>query len=374
MPGPVARAAPAPRAAGRWLFSAPIDLALFAGTAVIALALVVVPMLAGPSCHGAAAPEWTWITGVLLVDVAHVWSTAFVVYLDPVEWRRRPVLYAITPVAAFAAGAALYAASERSFWRALAYLAVFHFIRQQYGWVMMYRARGGERGRAGRWLDGATVYAAALYPLAVWHAELPRAFWWMVPDDFVSGMPRWAATVAGWIDAALLASYAARAVAAACSGRPIAWGKHVVVAATAACWYVGIVATDSDYAFTVTNVFVHGVPYLGLVFAYTRAAAREPASQHGAAARLVGPPRRAWRALLVFLTTLWAIAYIEELIWDRTLWHERAWLFGGGDLGGAPGVLAGVIVPLLAVPQITHYVLDGVLWRRRSNPRLGRLW
>ena len=53
------------------------------------------------------------------------------------------------------------------FWRALAYLAVFHFIRQQYGWVMLYRVRGGERGRAGRWLDGATVYAATLYPLIV---------------------------------------------------------------------------------------------------------------------------------------------------------------------------------------------------------------
>ena len=143
-----------------------------------------------------------------------------------------------------------------------------------------------------------------------------------------------------------------------------------MVAATAACWQVGIVATDSDHAFTVTNLFVHGVPYLGLVFAYTRAAAREPASPHGAAARLVGTPRRAWRALRVFLTSLWAIAYVEELIWERALWHERAWLFGGGDLGGVAGVLAGVIVPLLAAPQITH----DVLWRRRSNLRLGCLW
>ena len=31
----------------------------------------------------ATRPSGSWITGVLLVDVAHVWSTAFVVYLDP---------------------------------------------------------------------------------------------------------------------------------------------------------------------------------------------------------------------------------------------------------------------------------------------------
>jgi hypothetical protein len=346
-----------PGPAQRWLFSRAIDLAVFGGTALVSLALV----LAGPLA-GSASPEWTWITGVLLVDVAHVWSTAFVVYLDPAEWRRRPALYAITPLAAFAAGVGLYAWGEAVFWRALAYLAVFHFIRQQYGWVMMYRARNGERDRAGRWLDGATVYAATLYPLIVWHTRLPRAFWWMKQDDFVAGLPGQAATVAGWIYAGLLVAYAARAIGA----RPVAWGKHIVVAATAACWYVGIVATNSDYAFTVTNVFIHGVPYLVLVYLYARAAAREPASHGGATARLLDRKR----GIVVFCATLWAIAYLEELIWDRAIWHDRSWLFGASvDIGRA----ATLLVPLLAVPQLTHYVLDGFLWRRRANPRLGRL-
>jgi hypothetical protein len=338
---------------------------VFGGTAVISLLLVVAGPWLGATTPG-ATPEWTWIAGVLLVDVAHVWSTAFVVYLDPAEWRRRPALYAITPLAAFAAGVALYARGEAVFWRALAYLAVFHFLRQQYGWVMMYRARSGERDRAGRWLDGATVYAATLYPLIVWHTQLPRAFWWMKPDDFVAGLPPAVAPVAGWIYLALIAAYVARAIAGAAAGRPVAWGKHVVVAATGACWYVGIVATNADYAFTVTNVFIHGVPYLALVYLYARAAAREPGSRTGATARLIG--RR--RGVVVFLATLWAIAYLEELVWDRGIWHDRAWLFGdGGNAGGA----ALLIVPLLAVPQLTHYVLDGFLWRRRANPRLGRL-
>ena len=72
----------------------------------------------------------------------------------------------------------------------------------------------------------------------------------------------------------------------------------------------------------------------------------------------------------MFLATLWFVAYVEEMLWDRTLWHDRAWLFGGGL---QVGVAAIVIAPLLAVPQLTHYVLDGLLWRRARNPRLGRL-
>jgi hypothetical protein len=349
-----------------WLFSARLDLALFGGTAAIALGLA----LALAPRVGASEPAWVWITGVLLVDVAHVWATAFVVYLDPAEWRRRRLLYAGVPAACFAVAVAVYAtAGPAALWRAVAYLAVFHFVRQQYGWVMLYRARGGLRGSRGRWIDGATIYAATLYPLLAWHASLPREFAWMRPGDFVSGLPAWIAAAAGWVYAALLVAYVAHAL----RERPVIWGKHVVVATTAACWYVGIVGTNSDFAFTVTNVFIHGVPYLALVYLYARGAAAEAASARGAAAQIVGSarrPRRGARGLVAFLATLWLVAYLEELLWDRAVWHDRPWLFGDGvDVGGA----ALVIVPLLLTPQLAHYVLDAFLWRRSANPRLGRL-
>jgi hypothetical protein len=110
-------------------------------------------------------------------------------------------------------------------------------------------------------------------------------------------------------------------------------------------------------------VFIHGIPYLALVYVYARAAARERESAGGLSAFVVK------RGVIVFVATLWAIAYFEELLWDRGVWHERSWLFGSpADLG--PAV---VLAPLLTVPQLTHYFLDGFLWRRSSNPRVGRL-
>jgi len=346
----------------RWLFSAPIDVAVFGGTALLAFALVWL----GPS--GDDTPEWSWLVAILLVDVAHVWSTAFVVYLDPAEWRRRPLLYVGVPIACFAVAFGLYACGEDVFWRVIAYLAVFHFIRQQYGWVMLYRARNGERDRLGRFLDGATIYMCALYPLIYWHASLPRAFWWMLPNDFIDGMPFDIVYVAYALYMALLGIYVARVVLDLVRKRPTSWGKHTIVATTAALWYTGIIATNSDYAFTISNVFAHGIPYMVLVYFYARAASREPCSQDGATAYMLRG--RALRAILVFCATLWAIAYFEELLWDRALWHDRSYLFGSGvDVGGA----AVIIVPLLTVPQLTHYVLDAFLWKRRSNPRLGRL-
>jgi len=336
---------------GAWLFSRRIDLAVFVGPALLALALIPFAPSSGE------LPEWGWIFAVLLVDVAHVWSTAFVTYLDPAELRRRPARYVIVPIVGWLAGVALYACGPLVFWRALAYLAVFHFIRQQYGWVMMYRARAGERDRVGRALDGATVYLATIYPLLWWHARLPRRFWWFVDGDFAPGVPRALATVAGVVYAALSIVYVVRAARG-----PRNWGKHAVVATTAVCWYAGIVATDSDYAFTITNVLLHGVPYMALVFVYARSLARvDRDTARGAGAQLLA------HGVLVFLATLWAAAFLEELIWDRAVWHDRAWLFGAGLDRASWHVW---LVPLLAVPQLTHYVLDGFLWRRRSNPRL----
>jgi hypothetical protein len=342
-----------------WIFSRNVDLAVFALPALVSLALC-----AGASeARSGASPEWVWVVGVLLVDVAHVWSTGFITYLNPSELRRRPELYGLVPGAGWVLGVLLYSLGGAGlFWRCLAYLAVFHFVRQQYGWMALYRARARDRSRAGALIDGAAIYAATLYPLAWWHAHLPRRFDWFMPGDFATGLPRAVASGAGVLYVACLGAYLARALVRAGRREPIAWGQHLLLLCTAATWYVGIVLYDDDYAFTLTNVLAHGIPYAALVFSYGRhTRAREP----GLGARLLGGSRTA--ALVRFAGCLWLVAYVEELLWDRGVWHERAWIFGAGsELSRVEAWL----VPLLAVPQLSHYVLDGFLWRRAHNPNL----
>jgi hypothetical protein len=336
-----------------WLFSPQVDVCVFGGSALVSLLLLWVGARAG--VLESESPEWAWVPAVLLVDVAHVYATAFRVYFDKEELRRRLSLYVLAPSIALALSVALYSEGEALFWRALAYLAVFHFVRQQYGWVALYRARAGERGGAGWCVDAAAVYMATLYPLAYWHAHLPRRFWWFLPGDF-AGVPAWVESVAFPLYCLALGAYAARSAHAWLvkgQGNP---GKDLVVLTTAVCWYAGIVAYDSDYAFTVTNVVIHGVPYVALVWWYARSRAPRAGRLYRNLAR--------WP---LFLATLWVLAYAEELLWDRGVWHEHAWLFGAGwDLGS----LKLFLVPLLALPQATHYILDGFVWRRRSNPHL----
>jgi hypothetical protein len=347
---------PAP---GRWLVSRTWDLAVFGGSALLALAL-----LAGGAWSGileGATPAWAWIITVVFVDVAHVWATAYRVYADPDERRRRPGLYYGVPLAVYAIGVLLYSASAASFWRVLAYVAVFHFVRQQYGWVALYRRRLGVHGRLDRVLDDAAIYASTLYPLLHWHANLPREFAWFLEGDFIPGLPREAAAALLPVHLGIMAAYVARQFWLVAAGRPVSPGKNVVVATTWAAWFVGIVLLDSDYAFTVTNVLVHGIPYLALVWVYGRS---RYAGESGLVAKAFRPG--AWA---LFLAPLAALAWLEEWGWDRLLWHERPGLFPGMDVAAAPETLA-LVVPLLALPQATHYVLDGWIWRSRGNPGL----
>src|ERR1044072_5445606 len=110
---------------GPWLFSARVDLAVFLGSAVVSLVALWVGARAGVLY--ADTPDWAWIPAVLLIDVAHVYATGFRVYLDTDELMRRPWLYALVPLIGFGFGVALYSEGELVFWRALAYVGVFHF-------------------------------------------------------------------------------------------------------------------------------------------------------------------------------------------------------------------------------------------------------
>lgn len=335
----------------KWLFSAPVDLSVFLGSAILSLALLAVGWQIG--ILDDESPDWTWISAVLLIDVAHVWSTSFRVYFDAEEFKQRFWFYTLVPVFGYAVGVALYSEGALTFWKALALLAVFHFVRQQYGWVRLYRARLREKSRVTNWIDTAAIYLATVYPLAFWMTSLPRNFNWFVENDFFT-LPQVVEKILFPVYVLSLVTYFGKSAYLYFKDGFLNPGKDIIVVTTAVCWYTGIVYFNSDYAFTVTNVIIHGVPYFALIYFYAKSR-RETAS---------GFYRKLSSNWFVFLATLWALAYVEELFWNRGVWHEKNWIFGG-DWQIDDWKM--YLVPLLAVPQLTHYILDGFIWRRKNN-------
>ena len=344
-----------PRPGSPYLFDARTDWLAFGGSAALALALIALGAQLG--LLDDALPEALWIGCILAVDVAHVWTTAFRVYLDPAELRRRPLLYGGAPLALLVLGVCLHAVSSLTFYRALAYAAVFHFVRQQAGFLSLYHRREPGLSERTRRFELATIYTATLFPLAYWHAHLPRAFAWFVPGDFV---PLGGAALLEALSPyyhLLLVAFLARIFLYERDRLPT--GKLLLVTSTWAMWWLGIIALDSDYAFAVTNVLGHGIPYMVLTYRYGRSRAEDRGADTRFVRAILG------RGVLGFALFALGLAFAEELLWDRLVYHERAGLFGAG-LSFDPALLD-FVVPFLSLPQLTHYVLDGFIWRRNRQ-------
>ncbi|MBI2395043.1 MAG: hypothetical protein HYV09_36065 [Deltaproteobacteria bacterium] len=355
-----------PRFKTAWLFSAKVDAFAFVGPFVFALAL----LGTGRALGLRSTPAWGFLLCVVMVDVAHVHGTLFRVYLDRAEVMRRKALYLGTPVVAYALGVAVHQlGGSLTFWRVLAYVAVWHFVRQQIGWVALYRAKAGERGDPSRridaWLDPAATYAATIYPLLVWHTHLPRKFAWFVRGDFLPGMPGLVERVARPLWLAILVVFVLRQLQLGVARRGVNVGKVVVILTTYLLWWLGIVAVDEDWAFTVTNVLPHGIPYVVLIAAYSRRRYADPDAPPAPIAQVLvrGGFVLAYGALV-------ALALFEEGLWDRFVWHDHETIFGDGDVLSDRAL--GWLVPLLALPQAVHYTLDGQIWKGAKNPNLRR--
>lgn len=340
-----------------WLYSAPVDAAFILAPAfLVTLAVVLWPGFFAQASTG----PWMWLLLVVGVDVAHVYSTLWRTYFSPEASSRYRTLLIAIPLVCWLAGVLLYTAGSAIFWRILAYVAVFHFVRQQYGFLRLYARRDSLPGWK-RKLDGAAIYASTAYPLFYWHTH-PRDFHWFVKGDFVSlpgsGLIETGVAV---LYGAILAGYVVSEAALRRWNVP----KNLILAGTALSWYTGIVYFNGDLAFTVTNVVTHGVPYMALIWIHQRkrvmVAQAEPERRY--VARWFRPSM-----IPIFLGVLLVFAYVEEGFWDALIWGDHRQFYGW--LAFLPKVsdhaVQSVLVPLLALPQATHYVLDGFIWKVRD--------
>lgn len=348
-----------------WLSSAVWDCIWIIGPALICSLTVL--CLQSQFESSPKLPLWAWVTFVLCVDVAHVYATLFRTYLDNRAMQKNSTLLVTVPIVCWLAGALFYSLGPLLFWRVLAYLAVFHFIRQQYGFMALYSRKEPDKFKSFRWLDGFAIYMATLYPLLFWHTNLPRNFSWFVDGDFVQSLPSAVAHCGAIMYLIALIAYFGKELFLLRQTGIFNLPKNLLLLATALSWWSGIVVTNSDFAFTMTNVLSHGIPYMALVWLYERQSL--PASRSMDLSRLDIIKGVALRSVPLFVISLILLAYLEEGLWDGFIWREHSAVFSMfwklpavGDAG-----LLAFLIPLLSLPQSTHYVLDGFIWRVKDR-------
>lgn len=347
-----------------WLYSAAFDGAFILAPALLVTAVVILFSETWRSLD--EVPPWLWVALIIGVDVSHVYSTLYRTYFDTTEFQQRRSLYTTVPWVALIVSMLLYSLDPELFWRVLAYLAVFHFVRQQYGLMMMYKRAEPSLGLWQHRIDQGIIYIATLYPLVFWHTHA-REFNWFIEHDFINIPIPWLSDLVGVFYVVTILAYLFKEWHLYRRHHYFNVPRNVLVLGTLLSWYVGIIYFNHDLAFTATNVIAHGIPYMALIWLYRSNATRcsTPPNPSNSSRWLLFTP--------LFLLSIGALAYMEETLWDGFVWREHLDVLPLSEfLPHLTGTsLLGLIVPLLALPQITHYILDAFIWRLRD---IGTPW
>jgi len=356
-----ARAAP-----GRWIVSGRFDLAILVAPFVASLL-----SLFTLRDDVAEVPLWAYLLLIVAFDVAHVWATVFITYLDREALRAHRLLYWLPIPLSFIISYRLHAYSSNLFWTLLAYVAIYHFIKQQWGFIALYKARAGERERLDYYLDKYTLWMGALGPVMLWHASPARQFdWFNAGESFIVTIPEVFRPdiAAAW--AAFGLAYVLRQAQLWRANGRVNLGKNLWMACSWLSWAVGIGLSNHPLVSAAFLNLFHGIPFLALVWHRSRrVAATSPGP--GWRARLMSwlTARRRWAWF--YLLAL-APAVVEEALWDGFVWQ----VYLPSLVGWPPGAAAGGLsfwVALLSVPQIVHYFLDAWVWKLDgSNPGLAQ--
>ncbi|MFO1524874.1 MAG: hypothetical protein U1F16_02740 [Turneriella sp.] len=351
-----------------WIYSAVVDGVFILGTPFLITGAVFLFKDYFSPADSMTVVSWAIL--VMAVDVSHVYSTIYRTYVDRDTMARHGLFLLLLPFAVLVTCIALYAMGSMVFWRVMAYVAVFHFARQQYGFLRVY-ARHEAQATWQRRIDALAIYAATFYPVIDWHLAGQKNFNWFMKGDFAYFVRPDYRIAAFAIYAAILGLYIVKEASLLLNQKPgiprFNFPRNAIMAGTLLSWYVGIVYFNSDLAFTAINVLSHGIPYIALVWIYGRK--KHGGTSTGGILPVLFRPRY----VALFVLTLLFFAYIEEGLWDAWVWHEKNHrplfdafhaLIGGA---GPDSPYLRLLVPLLSVPQITHYVIDGFIWKMRRD-------
>lgn len=322
--------------ATRWIISQREDLVWFIGPALVSAAALALMQAGFP--FGPLFFLWMFV-----IDGPHVWATMSRTYFDT-EARSRLgwLLWIFVPfvgigLAAVSAGLASWYFLAAVCWQH------FHIVKQHYGFLMLWKAKNGERNRVDFYADRIYLLASLLLPLARFVistrpliAALPGMA--LLRD---AAWPLMATLTAAWL---LRQVWAWRAGAAPC------WPKMLLMASVvplqwAAFAYAATLGAEGVARAGLTLGIFHGLQYHRLLWFHNRNRySPEVSARHGFAVRLAS-------GLVPYLAVAMgfqALTYIPVLLASRP---EYA-----------------LVIPWAA--SFTHYVLDSKIWHVRTDPAL----
>lgn len=284
------------------------------------------------------------LVSLLVIDGPHVWSTMTRTYFDTSEWSKRPLqLFSIVPF--LLAGPMMWMLGLAGLFFVLAYAwAYYHHAKQEYGFVMLYKAKNNDRVAFDMQLDRRFLMISLLLPYA----------WYLVEThDLSVRLPFLRPVVGAMLYTYILLAvfFIARQVHKYVGGECLNAPKLALLAMSIPLqWCAFGYAIHHEFGILAAAIPIntfHALQYQRLVWFYNRNHYAEPSVKTRAGFAAVMNRNMIFYLAVVLLINFAFHAITGAVLRLRGIWVTAFW-----------GV------------SFTHYFLDAKIWRVREDKEL----
>ena len=276
-----------------------------------------------------------------VMNGSHVASTYFATRnrIEHNQKEKEFLLYSSAMVTALVVCLAYF--FEKFFFVAMAYLSMVHIARQQYGWVMISRAKSNENRRT-RWIDSWFIATLVIYPLCHWHSplsNLPKTYG--NPGDMVLTVSLQQIEALSYVYWSVICAFSVFTIYRKIFFNELNRNKLMLLMHTFLFFYLGLVAFNSFYSWWILVSIAHSIPYIGMVWMKTK----QKESEQIFVKRASSSHRLFWFLVIIVLGSI-SYKFSHQYI-------DRQVPFVGF-----------VALVLLWLPDALHYWLDAFIWKR----------
>jgi hypothetical protein len=192
-----------------------------------------------------------------------------------------------------------------------------------------------------------------LFPL-IWVLSHPLRVFWLHPGDFPQLFSPWVGEITHVFYWVVVLSYSIREGLKWKKGRGFNLAKQIIILSHAIAWYVPMVlyAHLGFYLIGVTlQILNHGIPYILLCIKYGKIRWAGTSTFHAKLFELKGILSSYFIFVLIALLAVFSESFTEEK-------------------AGLSLILRSVLIGLLLSPQLTHFFLDGFIWKPSHDAEL----
>lgn len=310
-------------------------------------------------------PMYFLVSCVLVIDWAHIYAQWFRIYSNPVETKRLKWIFPLSFLALIPIITVLVENfTSKKIELFLIYFVIFHFIKQQYGYIRIYGKIDGRKSGVERFIEDTLIYSSMVCPVIYWHIAFPKPdFHWkryFIDVPFIHELFWLAATFYG----VSFLGYCYYEIQRSFRLSQINIAKNLALFSAALGWGIVTFMSHTPYLIFFTVVLSHDLSYVVFVW-------------------LIG---RRDQVLVKKKVPLWswfslpgAIAYLFLLIYGAQAYlnvHLR--LIGSrmpnilyGKLFDFvtyhPGWLESLGFALFFSTQAHHYFIDRYLWKKEKD-------